>query len=225
MKKMNKKTKELNRINELDKQVNSENDAVLTDIVCYIRGANISEYDQEVIRQDLLEMILSAQKRDEDIQSVIGGDYKEFCDEIIASLPPRSIGQKVLEFVDIICLCMSILLVINIAISSGTIKLIKSIITGGPLNFEISISAGNFISWAIIIVVAFVIVGSIMKNSFQISNKPSSIIKISLLNVCLTSILVLIAWIGRTTLFTVNIFVLCGAALTLYITHKILERV
>jgi DNA-binding ferritin-like protein (Dps family) len=69
---MNRQTRELNKINnELDKQLNAENENVMTDIVCYLRGANISEYNQELIRQDLLEMFLSAQKRGENIQKVI----------------------------------------------------------------------------------------------------------------------------------------------------------
>lgn len=100
---MNKQTNELNRLNnELDKQLNAENDKVLTDIICYMRIANISEYNQEVIRQDLLEMVLSAQKRGENIQTVIGEDYKVFCDNIIASLPPQSIKEKIFGFLDTI---------------------------------------------------------------------------------------------------------------------------
>lgn len=93
---MNKKTRELNRINnELDRQLNAENNKALTDIICYLRVANISACNQEIIRQDLLEMVLSAQERGENIQAVIGGDYKAFCDNVIASLPPQNRKEKI----------------------------------------------------------------------------------------------------------------------------------
>lgn len=48
---MNKKTKELNRLNnELDKRVSAESQEAFTDMICYLRGANISEYHQETVR-------------------------------------------------------------------------------------------------------------------------------------------------------------------------------
>ena len=96
---MNKQTRELNRINnDLDKLLYLENNSAMTDIICYLRGANISEYNQEIIRQDLLEMVLSAQERNENIQTVIGTDYKTFCDDIIATFPPKSLKEKIIEF-------------------------------------------------------------------------------------------------------------------------------
>lgn len=42
------KIKELKRKNnEADRRLNKENSLVMTDIVCYIRGANLSEYRQD----------------------------------------------------------------------------------------------------------------------------------------------------------------------------------
>lgn len=63
---MNSKTKKLNKQNNiLDRQISKENQSIFTDMICYLRGSNISEYDIEVVRQDLTEMVLSAQKRGE----------------------------------------------------------------------------------------------------------------------------------------------------------------
>ncbi|XOQ43919.1 MAG: hypothetical protein ACFWTN_05640 [Clostridium sp.] len=78
---MNKQVKQLKRLNnKLEEQLNEKNREAYTDIICYLRVANISEYNQEIIRQDLLEMVLSAQERGENIQTVIGEDYRTFCD-------------------------------------------------------------------------------------------------------------------------------------------------
>lgn len=69
---MNKKTKELLKANnKREELVNEENDEVLTDMICYLRASNVSEYDQELVRADLTEMILDAQERGEDIKKTI----------------------------------------------------------------------------------------------------------------------------------------------------------
>ena len=44
-------TKRLNQENnKLGKRLTEENNVVMTDMVCYLRLANISEHDQEVVR-------------------------------------------------------------------------------------------------------------------------------------------------------------------------------
>lgn len=224
---MNKRTKELNRINnESDKQVKAENNEVLTDIICYLRGANISEYNQEAIRQDLLEMVLSAQKRGENIQTVIGEDYKIFCDDIIAGLPPKSTKEKFLEFLDTICWCMSILSAIDIIISNDTNSLIRNIAAGKPLDFDISVSAGTVFSFGIIIAAAFIIVEVVLKASLKNEKKKTvNMVKGFSIGAGIMAVFLLIAWVGKATLFTVNIFVACAFTLVLYIAHRILSRI
>jgi len=222
--KMNKQTKDLNQLNnELDKQLYAENDKVLTDMICYLRVSNISEYNQEGIRQDLLEMVLSAQKRGENIQTVIGEDYKVFCDNIIASLPPQSIKEKILGFLNTILLCTFILGIINIITSRDTILLIRNMITGEPLNFQIAVSIGSLITYGIIIVAAFIIVHVICKTSFK-NEKEESRVKTFSVGAGIMVIFLFLAWIGRETLFTINIFVACALILALYLAHRILEK-
>ena len=224
---MDKQTKELNRINnELDKQVNTENLDAFTNIICYLRGANISEHNQEVIRQDLLEMVLSAQKRGENIKSVVGEDYKVFCDDIIASLPPKSMAEKVLEFFDIICWCLSILGAINIIIADETIALVCDLATGRPLNFEISISVGSMISLGLTIVSAFIIVEVILKNPFKAGKKEDvSKTRTFFIGAGIMAVFLFIAWVGKTPLFTVNVFAACIFTLALYIAHRVLAKI
>lgn len=221
---MNKQTKELNRLNnELDKQLNAENNKALTDMICYLRAANISEYHQEVIRQDLLEMVLSAQKRGENIQTVIGEDYRVFCDNIIAALPPRSIKEKILGILNTVFLCASILGIINIITSRDTIFLIRNMITGEPLSFQIAVSIGSLITYALIIAAAFIIVHVICKTSFKQAKKENKV-KLFVIGAGIMAIFLFLAWIGRDTLFTVNIFAACALVCALYIAHKILAR-
>lgn len=228
---MNKKTKSLNRKNnEFDKQVNAENSVIMTDMVCYLRGANISEYDQEIVRQDLLSMVLSAQNREEDINDVFGGDYKTFCDEVIAALPKRGFFLRALDFLDLFCLCAAILGIINIFLSKNTFVLIKNLFTGKQLNFHISITTGEIFSFILIIAAAYLIVEVICKTSLSTKRKsPLSKKKRFFLGGAagagIMGLFLMISWFGQATVFTVNIFVACAVTLAFYLLHLILREV
>lgn len=46
--------------NELEKQLDDKTNDILTDIVVYIRIANISDIDQENVRRDITQMLIDA---------------------------------------------------------------------------------------------------------------------------------------------------------------------
>lgn len=227
---MKTETKILNQENnELDKRLTKENNVVMTDMICYLRVANISEYDQEIVRQDLLQMVLSAQERGEDMKTLIGEDYKSFCDEVIASLPQKSRKERVLDLIDIFLLSTSILGAIHIVISKETINLIHNAVTGQQLNFQMPISLGNLLSYAIILATAFLIVHIIGRNSLKPEkkhnqSKPKKFIIGGAIGGGVMTVFLIIAWVGRQTLFTVNIFDACIFILGLYIAHKLLQK-
>ena len=223
---MNKKTKELNRMNNsLYKKVNPENKEAFTDMICYLRGANISGYHQELVRHDLTEMVLSAQQRGENIRAVIGEDYQAFCDDVIGSLPPATRKQRIIDFFDIACWCLSILGAINIVLANETIALIHNLFSGNPLSYDISVSIGSVISVGIVVAAAIVIVEIIVKNAFQIGKKKrNDRLKAFLIGGGLMAVFLLVAWLGRAALFTVNIFIACAVVLAFYIAHKVLSQ-
>jgi len=227
---MSTKTKTMNQKNNLlDKKLNAENITAMTDIVCYVRGANISDYNQEVVRQDLLEMILHAQERGENVKKVIGEDYKLFCDEVIAALPQKTKKEQILDFLNSILLCTSILGAINIVISKETILLIRNIVTGQPLNFQISFTVSSLLSYFLILAAAFLIVHVILKSSLKPEKKEKqSKLKTFLIGGSIggsiMAIFLIIAWVGKQTLFTVNLFAACVFVLVLFIAHKLLVK-
>ena len=227
---MKTKTKTLNQENnELGKRLTKENNVVMIDMICYLRVANISEYNQEVVRQDLLQMVQSAQERGEDIKTLIGGDYKSFCDEVIAALPQKSQKERVLDFIDTFLLSTSILGAIQIVISKETIALIQNAVTGQQLNFQMPISLGNLLSYAIILATAFLIVHVIGRNSLKPEkkhnqSKPKKFIIGGAIGGGVMAVFLIIAWVGRQTLFTVNIFAAYIFNVGLYIAHKLLQK-
>jgi DNA-binding ferritin-like protein (Dps family) len=215
--------------NELDKRLTEENNVVMTDMVCYLRLANISEHDQEVVRHDLLQMVLSAQERGEDIKTLIGEDYKSFCDEVIAALPQKSQKERVIDLIDILLLSTSILGGIHIVLSKETMELIYNAVTGQQLNFQISISVGNLLSYVIIIATAFLIIHVIGKNLLKPEEKHNQsklkrFIIAGAIGGGLMAVFLIIAWVGRQILFTVNVFAACVFIIGLYIAHKLLQK-
>lgn len=222
---MSNRTKKLNAQNNLlDEQISEENREIFTNMICYLRGANISEIEVELVRQDLTEMVLSAQSRGENIESVFKGDYKQFCDEVIENLPPKSRKQKMIDTLDMSCWGLSILLVINIVMSEDTIAMVKALVKNTTVNWNISVSVGSMVSILFIIVLANVIVNQITKNAFSKKIKHKKWLAFACGSGFMLSVF-LITWIGRSTLFTINIFVAGVAALLMFTAHKVLENI
>ena len=225
-----KNIKELKRKNnEADKKLSKENSLIMTDIVCYIRGANLSEYRQEVIREDLLDMTLSAQERGEGIRTVIGEDYKIFCDEVIASLPQLSKKERILDVFDTILLCSAILGAINIVLSLDTINMIRDLIAGRQMHFQISFSVGNLISFGLIMAASFLIVEVICKTSLnakkeQKMSKPKRFMIGGAIGGGVMGFFLIIAWFGKHTLFEANIFAIGLIVAGIYLAHKLLHH-
>lgn len=219
------KTKQLNKLNNLlDKQIQDENQEIFTNMICYLRGANISEYDIEVVRQDLTEMVLSAQKRGDNIASVVGDDYKQFCDDVIANLPPKTWKQKTIDIADIICSGISILLLINILISEEFRTMIKNLSNGEPNNFNISFSVGTIATMLFIIIMATFITKLILKNVFREEIKKKRII-VFILYFAFMCFLVGVMLIGKSTMITMNIFIALICVIVFFILHKILASI
>ena len=95
--------------NRLDKSLCEDYQRLMTDIVCYLRGADISELQQEKVRYDLTLMLLEAQQRNAPLDEVFPEDYKAFCDTVIKELPPRSQLEKLRERLQIVFLLIAIL--------------------------------------------------------------------------------------------------------------------
>lgn len=222
---MNKKVKELNEQNNiLDEQISIDNQKIFTDMICYLRGSNLTDYDIEVVRHDLTEMVLSAQQRGESIDAVIGKDYQEFCDEVIASIPPKTNLQKFIDNLNIFCWALSILFAINIVISGDTISIIENLVSRKHVDFSLSVSTGSAISIVLIFILANFVVNLITKKSFSVEVKYKKIVGFVIGASLITGIL-LIAWLGKGTLFTVNYFAACIVTVILFVGHKLLEQI
>lgn len=214
--------------NKLDEMIKEENQAIFTDIVCYIKIADISEYNREIVRRDISEMIIEAQNRGENIDDVIGGDYKEFCDSIIESLPKRTAKERIIEFFDIVCLSLSVFSVINIFLSTDTWKMAADFIKGAKPNLTMEISYGFFVSTAVIVIVAYMIIRYICMNVFVEKKEPgkmTSALYGVFVGLALVLFSIIVDHILKGAVFTVNIFLFAAFAAVLYVVHITLERI
>lgn len=158
---MSKRTKELLRANNaLDAQLNKDNQQMMTNIVVYIRSANISEYEQELVRRDITHMLLDAQAEGRTAAEVLGEDAQAFCEAVIAALPPRSSGERALGNVRDGLLAFVVLAVCWLVFSA-----VDAIAEQHWPYFPLTV--GDVISQALIFVTAFIIFRGISHHTFD----------------------------------------------------------
>lgn len=101
---MNKQTKQLMKENnDLSFHLKAADNKILTDMVVYIRGADISGYQQELVRRDITQMILDGEQRGDTMEDIIGSDYKIFCDNVLRGSTSHPCGKSCLLFRNVMC--------------------------------------------------------------------------------------------------------------------------
>ena len=217
---MKRETKELlKKNNESEKQVNKENDRIYTDMIVDLRGADINEYYQEKVREDLIEMIVHGQERGDDIQKVIGDNYKEICDEIIAEMPKKTIKEKMMHTLGVILDIVWILGIVSI------IKVLSTILVKGSKDMTFTFSLGDLISYSMIVLVANMIVNYICRTAFkeqnQKNNKVLSFVIVWIVCCIILCVVILPALFIKVTLFSVHIGVAAVIFGAIFVTSRI----
>ena len=217
---MKKETKELlKKNNENEKNILEENDEIYTNMIVYLRVANISEYNQEKVREDLIAMILDGQERGDDIQKVIGENYKEICDEIIAEIPKKTVKENVMY---------ALMLTLDIVWIVGVISVIKTLIimlAKNSKDMTFVFSLGDLISWGMIVFVAYLVVYYICSTTFREkereTNKVLSFIIIWFVCCIILCAIILPSLLIKETIFSVHI----GVAALIFGTIFVISRI
>lgn len=188
---MANKIKELRKENNrLDEKLNKEYQDVLTDMIVYIRGSKINEYNQELVYQDLVTMMLDVQERKQEVKEVIGEDYKEFCDNILSEVPEETKEEKYIAVI------RNGLLYFLVIFSSLLLLKIYDMIVEKITFKEVSITLGELISGFLLIVITILLVKNFAENSFKIENKKEKFISFLLLWIICISIVVIQVFIN-----------------------------
>lgn len=159
---MSKRTKELLRENNAWEKENlsAENQHLMTNIVTYIRSAAISEYEQELVRRDVMAMLAAGEREGRSAEEVIGDDAQAFCDEVIAALPPRLAGEHALD-----ALRTGLLAFVVLALCWSVFSAVDEIAEQHWPYFPLTV--GDVISQALIFVTAFIIFRGISHHTFD----------------------------------------------------------
>ncbi|WP_050606880.1 hypothetical protein [Clostridium niameyense] len=210
--------------NKLGETLNKENDLIFTDIVCYLRASEVSEYDQEEIINDMLNMFLDWQQQGKSIKSMIGYDYKDFTDNVISAVnPKKSYLNKIKEYTQIFLEGFCIMLTIDFAFLYLP-KLLK-----GNLNLTYDLTVDMLMRSIIIVTTASAIVHYICKNSFELSNQKkfskthNFIFVLSVVSIIIILILTCIL-LNKKVIISINIFYAIGL-ITIYLGYKAIKKI
>ena len=214
---MSKRTKELLKANnELEKQLNDQEQRILTDISAYIRHADTSPYYQESVRQDIISMVIDGTKKGLTIDEIIGEDYQSFCDNVLRELPELSGKDRALSFVRDVLPSVMVLLGILFIFS-----LIDVLIGIGDLPY-IPINLGDVLGFILVLFAAFFIFAFISKNAF-LENKTVNI-KLYLMVFFTIFLAALASMFLKQPLFQLHALLILVVIFGLFIFYKILDR-
>lgn len=159
---MNKKVKKMMDENERREQaITAENQEAYTDMIVYLRVSRISDFHQEQVRGDIIDMITDGQSRGQSMEEIIGDDYRVFCDAVIDAFPPKGLKEKFLDAADITCLCLAILGIIHMGFN-----IIENILMKKDL-LSYSISASDVLNFIVIVIIANLVVYRICRGAFD----------------------------------------------------------
>jgi DNA-binding ferritin-like protein (Dps family) len=217
---MHKLTKEmLNKNNNRSKAISDENQEIYTNMVVYLRGSNLTEYNQEIVREDLIELILDGQQRGDNIQKVMGGSYKGICDGIIEAMPNKTKKERIMEFIGTSLNGLWIL---------GVIAVIKNLVVSLMLKaseFNFILSIGDIIATILIIILANGVVWFITKTALneKQTNKIVSFLKTWVVFCCVFSAILLPIIYFDTAVLNIPLIIAVIIALLIFITSKIIN--
>lgn len=217
---MSKRTRTLKKENDrASERMTASNRQVLADMMLYIGRFDISAYEREKVRCDIIRMILEGEKRGETALTIIGKDFHAFCDSVVQELPRVTIFEKVLLFFRDLCGTLSLLSVLYgglyLALSAGYGDL-KSVRPA-----YIIVSLGTAVRCFIIVVAVTWITGIFCRNPYK--SRLAEYMRILLSGGILILITFCAASVLKQPLFSIPCILLVPAAAVLFIIYRILD--
>ncbi|MBE6034792.1 MAG: DUF1129 family protein [Clostridiales bacterium] len=209
--------------NSLEEQLSESEKKDMTNIVVYLKSSHLSERDVELVRQDILGIILSAKERGEDMKQAIGGDYKQFCDDIIAASKPKSTAEKMKDICTTVLLSASSLLFIKLIFF--TIDGVMAVLNDEAFNWNVPVSYLDIFFMAVAIAASWGIVAVILKDAFDENRRRTNIIfGVTFFSIIVVFCLMYVFHVGSGVLFKLNLVIGYILAALMYVAGKILVK-
>lgn len=207
------RTKQLMRENNaFERALSPEFNQVLTDMVVYLRSAPVSEYNQELVRRDIGRMFLDAQRRGDSPADVIGEDYRQFCDQVLAEVPRLTIRERVLDSLSTTLVCLGVWGVIWL-FNRGLLAVVRG---GWP---DIPVTVGDLLATALILAAAGYLFHAFSRAAFS-SSYAGLFVKVFLI---LAAMLV-VSRVFTAALVHVHFGVVLAGIVLCFVLGKVLER-
>lgn len=198
--------------NQLSKQLSPENNRIYTDICIYIRSFPCTDFQQEILRSDILSIMLEGQQRGDSMEEVIGQDYQEFCNRVYEEIPHITPKQQRLSLMSTLSYCVAILLTIQTILTT-----IDNLMTPAPIT-HIPVTLGNLLCDVMIILCAIYFINHITTHALSLDNKKT----ILFFTLCFIAI-ILVNVIFTQVLFQTPLYLCILVILLCYALHKILD--
>ena len=213
------RTKQLMRENNaFERALSPEFNQVLTDMVVYLRSAPVSEYNQELVRRDIGRMFLDAQRRGDSPADVIGEDYRQFCDQVLAEVPRLTVRERVLDSLSTSLVCLGawgVIWLVNRGVRGMFLS--DGAITGGwP---DIPVTVGDLLVTVLILAAAGYLFYSVSRSAFSASS-TSLLIKTFLL----LAVLLLVNRVFTESLVRLHFGVVLAGVALCFVLGKVLEH-
>ena len=207
------RTKQLMRENNaFERALSQEFNQVLTDMVVYLRSAPVSEYNQELVRRDIGRMFLDAQRRGDSPADVIGEDYRQFCDQVLAEVPRLTVRERVLDGLSTSLVCLGVWGVIWL-FNRGLLAVVRG---GWP---DIPVTVGDLLVTVLILAAAGYLFHAFSRAAFS-NSYTGLFFKVFLI----LAALLLVGWVFDSRLGYLHFgIVLAGIALC-FVLGKVLEH-
>ena len=207
------RTKQLMRENNaFERALSPEFNQVLTDMVVYLRSAPVSEYNQELVRRDIGRMFLDAQRRGDSPADVIGEDYRQFCDQVLAEVPRLTVRERVLDGLSTSLVCLGVWGVIWL-FNRGLLAVVRG---GWP---DIPVTVGDLLATALILAAAGYLFHAFSRAAFS-SSYAGLFVKVFLI---LAAMLV-VSRVFTAALVHVHFGVVLAGIVLCFVLGKVLER-
>ncbi|NMM94163.1 hypothetical protein [Bifidobacterium oedipodis] len=184
--------------NELEHRVKSVDEDALTNITVYLRSSNLTTTQQELVRRDIITMLIDGEGRGQTAASILGKDYRAFCDEIIAAVPHMSLTQRILRIAGMLSAALAVACVclLSVGIANGYADATLPIIV---------LPLGAIIQYAIFGAIAILLVWQLTRHAFDIfGSQHASVHKI-------------VVWIGY------GIGVVAGVVIAIWLREPVLH--
>lgn len=207
------RTKQLMRENNaFERALSPEFNQVLTNMVVYLRSAPVSEYNQELVRRDIGRMFLDAQRRGDSPADVIGEDYRQFCDQVLAEVPRLTVRERVLDGLSTSLVCLGVWGVIWL-FNRGLLAVVRG---GWP---DIPVTVGDLLVTVLILAAAGYLFHAFSRAAFS-NSYTGLFFKVFLI----LAALLLVGWVFDSRLGYLHFgIVLAGIALC-FVLGKVLEH-